>query len=98
MFNLLPGSVELGVIINFLEATLRTMSELQRNLSIVHNLHVCENLNVKEQLIRCKQKMIVVTPERACSICRKRIENSVFVAYPDSSLAHYVCYRRKMTD
>lgn len=32
--------------------------------------------------------------ERACHYCKKRVGNAAFVAFPDSSLAHYSCYRR----
>lgn len=53
MFELLPGDVELYVLMTFIEGALRTLSEQQRNLSIVHNLRSCENVLRKEQLMRC---------------------------------------------
>jgi hypothetical protein len=37
---------------------------------------------------------VVVTYERACSICHKRIGSSAFVAYPQGTLAHYSCFKR----
>ncbi len=37
---------------------------------------------------------VVVTYERACSLCHKRIGTSAFVAYPNGALAHYSCYKR----
>ena len=36
----------------------------------------------------------MVTYERACSICHKRIGSSAFVAYPQGTLAHYSCFKR----
>lgn len=44
--------------------------------------------------MREKQQRVLLTHDRACSLCFKRIGNSVFVAYPDASLAHYLCYKR----
>ena len=39
-------------------------------------------------------RSVVVTYERACSICHKRIGSSAFVAYPQGTLAHYSCFKR----
>eukprot|EP00210_Caulerpa_lentillifera_P001355 g1303.t1 len=95
MFELLPGDVELSVLMTFIEGALRTLSEQQRNLSIIHNLYSCENMLHKEQLMRCHQQSVTVTYESACVICHKRIGNAVFVAYPNGSLAHISCYTRE---
>ena len=43
----------------------------------------------------CVCRSIVVTAERACGICHKRISTSVFVGYPDGSLVHYSCFKRE---
>lgn len=95
MFELLPGNVDMSVLMQFIEAALRTLAEQQRNLLIVHSLYTSENLFLKEQLIRCHQRMIVIRDESAaCCICHKRIGSAVFVAYPDGSLAHIACYTR----
>jgi hypothetical protein len=51
-------------------------------------------LQVREDQVLCQQRRILVTSERACSICYKRIGSSVFVAYPSGQLAHYLCHRR----
>ena len=40
------------------------------------------------------RRSVVVTFERACHLCYKRIGGSAFVAYPDGALAHYSCYKR----
>lgn len=95
MFDLLPGNVEMGVLMQFIEGALRTLAEQQRSLAIVHSLYTSENLFRKEQLIRCHQRYVAVTYESACCICHKRIGNAVFVAYPDGSLAHIACYTRQ---
>lgn len=95
VFELLPEDVNLGLIMPFLEGGIRALAEKQRRLSIVKNLRTCENFEVKEQLIVCKQRMVTVTTDRACWVCHKRIGNAVVVAYPNGSLAHYACYLRE---
>lgn len=95
VFELLPDDVTMGLIMPFLEGGIRALAEKQRNNSIVKNLRTCENFEVKEQLILCKQRMVSVTTDRACWVCHKRIGNAVVVAYPNNSLAHYACYLRE---
>lgn len=95
MFDLLPGDVDLSVLMQFIDGALRTLAEQQRNLLIVHSLYTSDNLFRKEQLIRCHQRTVPVTYESACCFCRKRIGNAVFVAYPDDALAHIACYTRR---
>lgn len=36
----------------------------------------------------------MLTPERNCSICYKRVGTAAFVAFPTGLLAHYSCWRR----
>ena len=37
---------------------------------------------------------MLLTPERNCSICYKRVGTAALVAFPTGLLAHYSCYRR----
>ena len=41
---------------------------------------------------RCRS--VLLTPERNCSICYKRVGTAALVAFPSGLLAHYSCYRR----
>lgn len=36
----------------------------------------------------------MLTPERNCSICYKRVGTAALVAFPSGLLAHYSCFRR----
>lgn len=45
-----------------------------------------------EKTLLCRS--VVVSFERACSLCHKRIGSAAFVAYPSGGLAHYSCYKR----
>jgi hypothetical protein len=37
---------------------------------------------------------VVLTPERNCSICFKRVGTAALVVFPSGLLAHYSCFRR----
>eukprot|EP00803_Ostreobium_quekettii_P007599 evm.model.scf_3833.1 EVM.evm.TU.scf_3833.1 scf_3833:4766-7651(-) len=94
VFGALPFDLCLCEVMPFVEACLRTLAEQQRNVGVAKNLYSCENLEVKERLIKSKQRMVHATSERACHMCKKRIGSAVLVAYPNDNLAHYSCYRR----
>jgi len=94
--SLLPGDMPVGRVAAFLEGAMRGMREERHNTAIVKNLRRSENLQVREELVRCRQRRVVVSNERACAICHKRIGGSVFAAYPDNTLVHFVCYKRSL--
>ncbi|KAF6257283.1 vacuolar sorting protein 39 domain 2-domain-containing protein [Scenedesmus sp. NREL 46B-D3] len=71
-------------------------TEQQRNLSVVHALRRAENLMAREDLVKVKQRAVTLTFDRACCICHKRMGGAVSVAWPNGSLAHYLCYKRSV--
>lgn len=91
--RMLPSDTTLQKLITFLEPLLCKSSEAQRNGSVIKNLRRSESLQVREELMECRKRMVKVTTDRTCSICQKRIGNTVFAVYPNGSLAHFVCFR-----
>jgi hypothetical protein len=71
-------------------------TEQKRNLSVVHALRRAENLMAREDLVKVKQRAVTLTFDRACCICHKRMGGAVSVAWPNGSLAHYLCYKRSV--
>lgn len=90
----IPGSVPLADVAPLLAAMLQHGLELSRNLAVVRNLCKYENLAASEDLVQVKSGRVVLTAERACCLCHKRIGSSVLVVYPSGSLAHYNCHQR----
>ncbi|GIL77681.1 hypothetical protein Vretifemale_7167 [Volvox reticuliferus] len=41
-----------------------------------------------------RQQRVIVTLERACPLCHKRLGSAAFVSYPGGLLAHYSCHMR----
>ncbi|KAG0561985.1 hypothetical protein KC19_9G108400 [Ceratodon purpureus] len=91
--RMLPSDTTLQSLISFLEPLLCKSSETLRNGSVIKNLRRSENLQVREELTECRKRMVKVTTDRTCSICQKRIGNTVFAVYPNGSLSHFVCFR-----
>ncbi|KAH8942321.1 hypothetical protein BDL97_14G092800 [Sphagnum fallax] len=50
-------------------------------------------LQVQEERMQARKRMVKVTSDRTCSICHKRIGSSVFAVYPNGTLVHFVCFR-----
>ncbi|KAL0024599.1 hypothetical protein WJX77_001647 [Trebouxia sp. C0004] len=91
---LLPLQMPLRLLLPFLEGAVRLLVEQVRNAAVVRSLRRSENLQVREDLTKSKQRSVLVTSERACLLCHRRIANTVFVAYPDGPLAHYSCHKK----
>ncbi|KAG6549551.1 hypothetical protein Mapa_008932 [Marchantia paleacea] len=91
--RMIPSDTKLQNLLSFLEPLLRTSSESRRNSAVIKSLHRSENLQVREELSQCRKRVVKVNSDRTCSICQKRIGTSVFAVYPNSTLAHFVCYR-----
>jgi hypothetical protein len=89
--RMLPSDTTLQKLITFLEPLLCKSSEAKRNGAVIKNLRRNESLQVREELMECRKRMVRVTTERTCFICQKRIGNTVFAVYPNGSLAHFSC-------
>jgi uncharacterized membrane protein YgcG len=72
-------------------------TERSRNSDVVLHLRRAENLMAREDVVKVKSKSVALTFDRACCICHKRMGGAVSVAYPNGTLAHYLCYKRSMT-
>lgn len=91
--SLLPADTKLQRIYSFLEPLVRKSSEARRNLSVIKNLRYSESLQVRDELQRCRKRMVKITNENTCSICHKKIGASVFAVNPTGTLVHFVCYK-----
>ena len=44
--------------------------------------------------VQLMQRRVVVTEERACSVCHMRISTKMFAVYPNGVLVCFKCYRK----
>lgn len=94
VLDVLPDQLPLSDVVALLSSMLVYDTEQKRNLSVVHHLRRAENLMAREDLVKVKQRVVTLTFDRACCICHKRMGGAVSVAYPNGTLAHYLCYKR----
>ena len=92
--ELLPGRVALAAALPFLEGALWGAGERRRAAAVAKNLRRSEQVGLLGEVMECRQRAITVTPERACSLCYKRVGSAAFVALPSGMLRHYSCHRR----
>lgn len=93
--GLLPGEAPLPTALPFLEGGLMGAGERRRAAALTRNLRRAEQVGLLARLAAEKQRSILLTPERACSLCYKRIGSAAFVALPAGLLTHYSCYRKE---
>jgi hypothetical protein len=96
VLQVLPQQLPLSDVASLLSSMLLHNTEQKRNLSVVHALRRAENLMAREDLVKVKQRAVTLTFDRACCICHKRMGGAVSVAWPNGSLAHYLCYKRSL--
>lgn len=75
-----------------LHAALVAGSERLRLVEILRALRKTELRRVKEEVLMHRRRCAVIGADRACSLCTRRIGDSVFVAYPDGTVAHLACH------
>ncbi|XP_018414768.1 PREDICTED: vam6/Vps39-like protein [Nanorana parkeri] len=89
--ELLPANTQIRDIQIFLEKVLEENAERRRFNQILKNLLHAEFLRVQEERISHHQVKCVITEEKICNVCKKKIGNSAFARYPNGSVVHYFC-------
>ena len=88
----LPEALRLGGLMPFFQSALRTRGDKRRNLTVMSRLYKAENERLRAALADSRKAHIVITAERTCSVCKRRIDTSAFATSPQGELKHYRCY------
>eukprot|EP00079_Xenopus_tropicalis_P028589 XP_012823570.1 PREDICTED: vam6/Vps39-like protein isoform X2 [Xenopus tropicalis] len=89
--NLLPANTKIKEIQIFLEKVLEENAQRRRFNQVLKNLLYSEFLRAQEERISHQQVKCVITEEKVCSVCKKKIGNSAFARYPNGVVVHYFC-------
>lgn len=89
--ELVPACTEVKEIRAFLMSVLQEKMQHQRKNLVLKSLLYAEHLQVHEQRVFYQSKKCVITEERACRVCHKRIGTSAFAMYPNGVIVHYYC-------
>lgn len=75
-----------------LKEGLITSLERARLAEVVRAMRRSEVWRLREQVIRRRRRFVIVSHDRACTLCTRRIGDSVFAVYPDGTIAHLACH------
>uniref|UniRef100_A0A672REG1 Vam6/Vps39-like protein n=1 Tax=Sinocyclocheilus grahami TaxID=75366 RepID=A0A672REG1_SINGR len=89
--NLLPANTQIREIQVFLESVLVEKAGRKRFDQVLKSLLQAEFLRVQEERIFHQQVKCVITDEKTCRVCKKKIGNSAFARYPNGVVVHYFC-------
>nr|CAG4715111.1 unnamed protein product [Naegleria fowleri] len=89
--KLLPENVPVIELMRYFEAVMRSHTEQKRKVQIMKNISRSENLQVQEQVIGERKRLVKIKSDRICPVCKKRIGMSAFVCYPNGIVTHYIC-------
>ncbi|OXB72496.1 UNVERIFIED_CONTAM: hypothetical protein H355_002767 [Colinus virginianus] len=95
--NLLPANTQISEIRIFLEKVLEENAQKRRFNQVLKNLLHAEFLRVQEERILHQQVKCVITEEKVCTVCKKKIGNSAFARYPNAIVVHYFCSKEVNT-
>lgn len=91
--NLLPANTQIGEIGLFLQNVLEENAQRKRCDQVLKSLLQAQFLRVQEERIFHQQVKCVITEEKTCRVCRKKIGTSAFARYPNGVVVHYFCCR-----
>lgn len=94
LLELLPEEAPLGEVLLLVQGLVRRAVEARHSSALARSLWKSEALATRQALAAAKARSVLLSAERACSLCHKRIGSAVFVAYPNLTLAHYLCHTR----
>ncbi|KAM9787052.1 vam6/Vps39-like protein isoform X2 [Syngnathus typhle] len=89
--DLLPANTQIHEIRAFLESVLEEKAQRKRSNQVLKSLLQAEFLRVQEERIFHQQVKCVITEEKTCRVCKKKIGNSAFARYPNGVVVHYFC-------
>lgn len=88
-------SLSLTEMLPFLRAALISGSERLRMAEMLRAMRKSEVRRLREEVLSSRRRFVLIGHDRACTLCTRRIGDSVFAAYPDGSVAHLACHMSK---
>lgn len=87
----LPNNILLTHLKGYFEFVLRTLNEKRRQIQVMKNLSKTDNIQVLEDWVNERRKVLSVKPNRMCPVCHKNIGTKVFYWYPNGIVVHVIC-------
>lgn len=91
--ELLPTTIEIRELVSFLASILAEKSCKKKTSQVLKSLLFAEHLQIQERRMHYQAGKVIITDERACRVCHKKIGTSAFACYPTGEIVHYYCYK-----
>eukprot|EP00079_Xenopus_tropicalis_P013183 XP_002941202.1 PREDICTED: transforming growth factor-beta receptor-associated protein 1 [Xenopus tropicalis] len=91
VLRLLPENWSVQLLSPFLAGAMREHVHALRMSQITIGLAKAENVVYKQEKLNLREKPIVLSDKKYCSVCRNPFQEPVFVRYPSGQIVHTHC-------
>jgi hypothetical protein len=101
--NIIPQKLPIAELESYFQGRIRAANSIVNESRVVAGLRKTEVVSAQAALLLGdelrdgtggRNRRVVVTDERMCGICHKRLGASVVAVLPDNSVVHYGCFSR----
>jgi len=101
--NLIPTTLPVGELESYFRGRIRAANSIVNETRVVSGLRKSEVVSAQAELLlgdgapNCRggrNRRVVVSDDRVCGVCHKRIGRSVIAVLPDNEVVHYGCLAR----
>jgi len=89
---LLPDNLPISLVSDYLRKAMQSNLHTLRTNQVVKNLGKMDVVNMRYKLSRETKKYIIVTKDRTCPVCHKRLGDKWFARFPNGVLCHFKCF------
>lgn len=101
--SLIPDDLPVTELESYFRGRIRAANSVISESRIVEGLHKTQLVNTQALLLlgdgipggqNGRSRKVVISEERVCGVCHKRLGNSVVAVLPDNTVVHYGCLGR----
>ena len=102
-FNLIPPTLPVAELESYFRGRIRAANSIMNESKVVAGLRKSEVVRAQAMLLLGagipgeaggRNRRVVVSEERVCGVCHKRLGGSVIAVLPNNSVVHYGCLNR----
>ncbi len=102
--NLMPSTLPVAELESYFRGRMRAVNSVVNEARVVAGLRKSEVVSTQAALLLGegtpsghggRNRRVVVSEERVCGVCHKRLGGSVIAVLPDNGVVHYGCLNRK---
>ncbi|KAL2315217.1 Guanyl-nucleotide exchange factor [Schizosaccharomyces pombe] len=94
VFPLLPKNISMKSYHSLFSSQFRQLFEELSNKETQSKLYQKRLEDLNEELTKVRSEKVVITREKTCLFCHKRLGKSVISIFPDGSVVHYGCAKK----